>query len=95
MQRAQNGDEWWLREIGALGYAVLSCDMAVVSTPNERQAAAASELRFVGFASADYDGWTQMRAVTSHWDALASELEQPGPVFIKVFVSKKPEVDRP
>jgi hypothetical protein len=52
-------------------------------------------LRYVGFASAQYDGWTQMRAITSHWDRLAAELDEDGPVIITLYVGQAPKVERP
>jgi PIN like domain len=95
MQRAQHGDVWWLQQIAALGYALLTCDMAIVRNPEERQAVVDSGLRDVGFASAQYDGWTQMRVVTNHWDRLASELDAEGPVIIRLSIAQAPEVERP
>lgn len=95
MQRAQHGDVWWIEQIGALGYALLTCDMAIVSNEVERDAVIDSGLRYVGFASAQYDGWTQMRAITSHWERIAAELNQPGPVIIKLYVGQAPEIERP
>lgn len=96
MQRAQNGDEWWLNEIADKGYALLTCDMAIVSAGTERDVVLESGLRYVGFHSAQYDGWTQMRALTFHWDALKSELEQDGPVIIELYYGQTvPKVERP
>jgi PIN like domain len=95
MQRPQHGDVWWIEQIGALGYALLTCDVAIVRNAEERQAVIDSGLRYVGFASAEYDGWTQMRAITSHWDRLSEELAQDGPVIIKLYVGQGLDVERP
>jgi hypothetical protein len=94
MQRPQNGDTWWIQQIADLGYALLTCDMAILSTEDERFAVLDSGLRYVGFASANYDGWTQMRVVSNHWDQLSSELSEPGPVIIRASISQL-EVERP
>lgn len=50
MQLPQVGDEWWLEQIAKDGYALLTCDMAIVSGGSEREAVRQSGLRFVGFA---------------------------------------------
>jgi len=92
MQRPQHGDEWWIEEIAKMGYALLTCDMAIVSGEAEREAVRASGLRFVGFANGEYDGWTQLTAIGRHWDALKEELVVPGPVTIKVYVGGTPPV---
>lgn len=96
MQRAQNGDEWWLEQIGEMGYALLTCDMAIVNGGTERESVVDNGIRYVGFHSAQYDGWTQLRALTFHWDRLRAELEQPGPVIIELYYgSTGPKVERP
>jgi hypothetical protein len=95
MQRPQKGDEWWIEEIAGLGYALLTCDMAIPESESEREAVRRSGLRYAGFASAQYDGWTQMRAVATHWEALAREFDQEGPVIVKLYKGPKaPEVTR-
>jgi hypothetical protein len=95
MQRAQRGDEWWIEDIAAKGSAILTCDLAIVTTESEREAVRRSRARLVGFARGDYDAWEQMRAITRHWDAVVPELEQGGPVIIKVYAgSTPPEVER-
>ena len=94
MQRAQQGDVWWLEQIASLGYALLTCDMAIVRNAEEHKAVVESGLRYVGFASASYDGWTQMRVVTNHWDRLSSELSRDGPAIIRASVAQV-EVERP
>jgi PIN like domain len=95
MQRAQTGDEWWLKQIAGLGYALLTCDLAITESESERDVVRQSGLRYAGFASAQYDGWTQMRAVATHWEALAREFEQGGPVIVKLYKgSTAPEVTR-
>jgi hypothetical protein len=37
MQRAQNGDEWWIEDISEKGYALLTCDLAIATTASERR----------------------------------------------------------
>lgn len=95
MQRAQYGDVWWIRDIASQGYALLTCDMAIVRNEDERQSVIGSGLRYVGFTSANYDGWTQMRVVTAHWERLVVELDADGPVIIKLSISQPPDVERP
>ena len=94
MQRAQHGDVWWIRQIAGLGYVLLTCDMAIVNNEDERQAVIDSGLRYVGFASANYDGWTQMRVVTNYWDRLSPELDGAPPVIIRASIAHI-EVERP
>ena len=96
MQHRQHGDEWWLRDIATLGFALLTCDMAITSVESERRIVIESGLRFVGFANAHYDGWVSPGAANGHWDRLREELEQPGPVIIKVYAgATTPDVERP
>lgn len=95
MQRPQKGDEWWIEDIAGKGFALLTCDMAITDSDTEREAVRRSGLRFAGFASAQYDGWTQMRAIATHWEALAREFEQEGPVIVKLYKgTTPPEVTR-
>ncbi len=95
MQRAQHGDEWWLRDVVTLGYALLTCDMSITDVESERKVVIDSGLRFVGFTNAQYDGWVQLGAVIRHWDRLLAELDQPGPVIVKLYAgSTPPEVMR-
>jgi hypothetical protein len=69
--------------------------MAITTVQSERAVMLDSGLRFVGFANAQYDGWVQLGAVIRHWDRLASELAQPGPVIVKLYAgSTTPEVTR-
>ncbi len=90
MQRPQNGDEWWIEDIASKGYALLTCDLAITETESEREALRRSGLRYAGFASAEYDGWTQMRALARHWERLKTELEQEGPVVVKLYSGPTP-----
>jgi hypothetical protein len=92
MQRPQKGDEWWIEDIAGQGFALLTCDMAITESQSEREAVKRSGLRFAGFASAQYDGWTQMRAVATHWEALAREFDQGGPVIVKLYKGATPPV---
>jgi hypothetical protein len=95
MQRPQNGDEWWIEDIASKGYALLTCDLAITETDSEHEAMRRSGLRFAGFASAEYDGWTQMRALARHWEKLKAEFEQEGPVVVKLYSGgTPPEVTR-
>ena len=90
MQRPQKGDEWWLEDIASKGYALLTCDLAITETESEREALRRSGLRFAGFASAEYDGWTQLRALARHWEKLKTEFEQGGPVVVKLYSGGTP-----
>src|SRR5687768_6244594 len=85
MQRPQRDDVWWITEVSASGYALLTCDRAIVSTAIEREALRMANGRLVAFASAEYSGWQQMRAITGHWDAIARELDAGGPVIIVIY----------
>ena len=92
MQRPQTGDEWWIEDIAGRGMALLTCDMAITESESEREAVKRSGPRFAGFASAQYDGWEQMRAVATHWEALAREFDQSGPVIVKLYKGPTPPV---
>jgi hypothetical protein len=54
MQDAQVDDVWWIEEVTAEGYAILTCDLAIVSTEIEAQAVRRVGARIVGFANAHY-----------------------------------------
>ena len=92
MQRPQKGDVWWIEDVSKRGLALLTCDLAIVSTPQERRALQENDGRLVGFANAQYDGWQQLRAITTHWDQIEPELVRGGPVVIKVYAGATPPV---
>lgn len=92
MQRPQHGDVWWIEEIAEMGYALLTCDMAIVGGEPEREAVRRSGLRYVGFANGEYDGWMQLTAIGRHWGTLVKELPTAGPVTIKVYLGATPPV---
>lgn len=95
-QRKQHGDEWWLESVASHGYALITCDLRITEIASERAAVVESALRFVGFANAEYNAWVQLGAVIRHWDRLADELADPGPVIVKLFAgSTPPVVERP
>ena len=53
-ERQEYGDAWWIREVTAEGFVIVSCDLAIVDTHEERQAVTDSGARIVGFAKANY-----------------------------------------
>lgn len=95
MQRPQTDDVWWIEEVAREGFALVTCDLAIVTTNIEREAVRGSGARLLAFASAQYSGWQQMRALTTHWDVIENEFEQGGPVILKVYAGPtKPSVER-
>ena len=82
--------------MAALGYALLTCDMAIASIASERKTVLDAGLRYVGFANAQYDGWVQLGAINRHRANLERELDEPEPVIIKLYAgSTPPHVKRP
>jgi hypothetical protein len=85
MQRAQEDDVWWIREVTSEGYAILTCDLAIVGTKIEADAVREVGARIVGFANAQYTNWEMMRALTTHWDKIEEHMAGEGPVVIKIY----------
>lgn len=49
-QRQTEGDGWWIREVAANGFAIVSCDLAIVENDDEREAVIDSNAQIVAFA---------------------------------------------
>lgn len=85
MQLPQHGDEWWIADATKKGYVIITCDLGIVRTPTERQAAEDVRARIIGFARANYSGWQMIAALSHHWAAVEKQLGEPGPWFLKIY----------
>jgi hypothetical protein len=85
MQLPQEDDVWWIEEVTKAGYAILTCDMAIVTTEIEMEAVRRVNGRIVGFANAQYTNWQMMRALTTHWETIEEHLSRGGPLAIKIY----------
>jgi PIN domain-containing protein len=90
-ERQENGDAWWIREVAGEGFAIISCDLAIVDNADERAAVVESRARIVGFAKADYNRWDMMRGLCRHWLSIEGHLQRP-PVVLKVWAGSKAPV---
>lgn len=85
MQMPQVDDVWWIEEVTNAGYAVRTCDLAIVSTEIELEAVRRVGARIVGFANAQYTNWQMLRALTTHWEAIEEHLNRGGPLALKIY----------
>lgn len=88
MQRRQNGDEWWIRDITARGFAILTQDRAILDDPGERVAITDSGARLVAFGDANQQQWNKLRALITHWTVIEQTLALPGPQAVTVWLTK-------
>jgi hypothetical protein len=93
MQRAQNGDQWWITDITARGWAILTQDRAILNSGAERDTVEQTGARIVAYTDAEYQRWDKLRVLAYHWPAIDRELRAGGPVAISVSLSGA-EVDR-
>jgi PIN like domain len=73
-QRQTEGDSWWIKDVTAKGFAIVSCDLAIVENDEERQTVIDSGAQIVGFALANYTRWTMMRGICRHWVSIERHL---------------------
>lgn len=48
-QRQTEGDSWWIKDVTAEGFAIVSCDLAIVDNDDERPTVIDSGAQIVGF----------------------------------------------
>lgn len=87
-QRQQEGDGWWIREVAANGYVIVTCDMAIVENEDERQAVIESGARIIGYAKANYNRWDMMRGLCRHWLSIERHVADQ-PVVLKLWAGAK------
>lgn len=83
-ERQQYGDAWWIRDVTARGYVIVSCDLAIVDNADEHGAVLDCGARIIGFAKADYNRWDMMRALCRHWVSIQRHLATE-PAILKVW----------
>jgi hypothetical protein len=88
MQRAQNGDEWWIRDVARRKMTILTQDRAILDDADERQAVVDSSALIIALGSAKYDTWQKLRCIVNHWDAIEMLLATPGPAAITIWLSR-------
>jgi PIN like domain len=90
-QRQTEGDGWWIKDVTEQGFAIVSCDLAIVENIDERQAVIDSEAQIVAFALASYNRWHMMRGLARHWLSIERHLGT-RPLILRVWAgSKAPE----
>lgn len=93
MQRAQNGDEWWIRDVSARGMAILCQDSAILEVKDERDALVESEGVLIALGDAQYTTWDKARCLFRHWDEIETVLKAGGPAAIKLYLSRVEVID--
>lgn len=83
-QRQEKGDSWWIEEVTTEGFAIVSCDLAIVETPEELATVIDSGARVVAFALASYNRWDMMRGLCRHWRSIEGHLAS-RPLILKVW----------
>jgi hypothetical protein len=90
-ERQTEGDSWWIREVTQAGFAIVSCDLAIVENEEERQTVIDSEAQIVAFALASYNRWSMMRGICRHWLSIERHLNA-RPLILRVWAgSRAPE----
>lgn len=87
-QRQLEGDSWWIREVTEEGFAIVSCDLAIVENHDEYEAVVQSGAQLIGFALADYNRWDMMRGLCRHWLSIQRHLAA-RPMILKVWAGSQ------
>lgn len=96
MQRKQEGDEWWIKDIARKGMAILTQDQAILGIAqaadghitSERQAVIDSRAHIIAFGQAQYSDWNKLRCLVNHWDAIEQLLQEDGPRAITLQLTR-------
>ncbi len=96
MQRSQNGDEWWIKDIAGRGMAILTQDNRILglkqlaqgTVTDERQAIIDSRAHVFALGKADYSIWDKMRCVARSWEVILRLLSEPGPQAATLLLSE-------
>jgi PIN domain-containing protein len=84
MQLPQQGDEWWIEDATKQGFVIVTEGLDIFRSDSERATVLRTGARIIGFARANYTGWEMLGGFSFHWDAIAAQLESPGP-WLKVY----------
>jgi hypothetical protein len=103
MQRAQQGDEWWIKDIASQGMAILTQDQTLLGitqaaegrTTSERQAVIDSRAHIIAFGQAKYSDWNKLRCLLKHWDAIDQLLGEDGPQAIALLLTRASVIQLP
>ena len=87
-QRQDAGDSWWIKEVTAEGFAIVSCDLAIVENHEERQTVTDSGAQVIAFAKASYNRWDMMRGLCRHWLSIERHLDA-HPLILRVWAGSK------
>jgi hypothetical protein len=87
-QRQTEGDGWWIRDVASNGFAIVSCDLAIVENDDEREAVIDSNTQIVAFALASYNRWHMMRGLARHWLSIERHLETK-PLILRVWAGAR------
>lgn len=87
-QRQHEGDRWWIEDVTERGYAIVSCDLAIVENDDERLCVEETQAQVVAFAKASYHRWDMMRGLCRHWLSIERHL-QARPLVLKVWAGAK------
>lgn len=89
MQRRQNGDEWWIRDITHRGFAILTQDRAILDDADERAILIEVGASIVAFGDAEMPQWNKLRCLIAHWPLIETTLAKPGPQAITIWLTKQ------
>lgn len=94
MQRRQEGDEWWIREVSRLGWVIVTTDARILRLAIERQTFADEHARAIVLTTANDGAWLSIGRVANHWRRITSEvLERRGPIALRVSTSETRKAD--
>lgn len=88
MQRRQHGDEWWIRDITARGFAILTQDRAILDDADERAVLIEVGASIVAFGDGEMPQWNKLRCLIAHWPIIEATLAKPGPQAVTVWLTK-------
>lgn len=94
MQRAQNGDEWWIADVTARQMAILTQDRAILEIDSERQTVIDHGAKVLALGNASYSTWDKLRCLMNHWDVIDQMLAAEGPQAA-VFYLSRVDIDIP
>lgn len=86
-QRQKNGDRWWIEDVTARGFVIVTCDLAIVDKEDERRCVhgwrAGRRLR-----QRELQPLQMMHALCRHWGSIERHLQQ-RPMVLKTWAGRK------
>ncbi|MEV4419502.1 hypothetical protein AB0L40_05925 [Patulibacter sp. NPDC049589] len=79
MQIAQEGDEWWIEDAVARGWAILTQDKSILQQGPEREVLKAAGGTLFALSRADFPMWEKFRCFAVSWPAVSAMLAASGP----------------